>query len=247
MSHADRARLSPIAGCSFRCRFCDSSIRAEYDPRPVDQLLEALTIAKRDTVLPVKHVLISGGTPAPNDYGYLDDVFEQVIKHTDMPVDVMMWPRPDDIIDRLSDWGVHGFALNIEVYDDDIAERLIPHKRQYGLSLYAQGLERALERTGGKGRVRSLVLVGLEPLESTLAGVEFLARLGCDPVLSPFRPARETPMENVPPPSVDMLERAYLESLDIAVRHGVKLGPRCIPCHHNTLTFPDGSEGYYYS
>jgi len=247
MSHADRARLSPIAGCSFSCRFCDSAIRAEYTPRPVDQLLEALAIARQDSLLPAKHVLISGGTPSPDDYPYLDDVCERVINNTELNVDVMMWPRPGDVIDRLADWGVHGYALSIELYDDEIAQRLIPQKRQYGLDRYAEGIERAVERTGGNGRVRSLVLVGLEPVESTLAGVEFLARLGCDPVLSPFRPARGTILEDLPPPSADLLERVYLESLEIVDRHGVKLGPRCIPCHHNTLTFPDDSGAYYHS
>ena len=159
----------------------------------------------------------------------------------------MMWPRPDDIIDRLADWGVHGYALNLEVYDEEIARRLIPQKMRYGRELFAKGIERALQRTGGKGRVRSLILVGLEPIEKTLEGVEFLARLGCDPSLSPFRPGRGTPLKDVRPPSPDFLERVYLESLEIVERYGVKLGPRCIPCQHNTLTFPDGSSAYYYS
>ncbi len=40
----------------------------------------------------------------------------------------------------------------------------------------------------GLGKVRSLMLVGLEPVEDTLRGVEELAKRGCDPILSPFRP-----------------------------------------------------------
>lgn len=247
MSHADRARLSPISGCSFACKFCDSSFRNKYTPKPVDQLLEALDIALRDTRLPAKHVLISGGTPAPQDYDYFDGVCKEVIHNTNLLVDVMMWPRPDDIIDKLANWGIHGYALNLEIYDEEIAQKLIPQKRQYGISLYATAIERALQLTGGNGRVRSLILVGLEPAEKTLAGVEFLASLGCDPVLSPFRPAPGTPLQNVRPPSPELLERVYLESLDIVTRYGVKLGPRCIPCQHNTLTFPDGSLAYYYS
>jgi len=58
MSHADRARLSPVSGCSFACKFCDSSVRQRYKPKPVDQLLDALNIALEDTRLPVNHVLI---------------------------------------------------------------------------------------------------------------------------------------------------------------------------------------------
>lgn len=246
MSHVDRARLSLIGGCSFACKFCDSSA-AKYTRRPVDQLLEALAVARQDAHLPVKHVLISGGTPASRDYAYYDDVCEKIIRNTDIPVDVMMWPRPDDIIDRLADWGVYGYALNMEIYDEEIARRLIPQKRGLGLALFTAGIERALQRTGGKGRVRSLILVGLESVEKTLKGVEFLARLGCDPGLSPFRPTRGTPLQDIKPPSYEVLERVYLESLEIVERYGVKIAPRCIPCQHNVLAFPDGSGAYYYS
>ncbi len=247
MSHADRARFSPIAGCAYHCAFCDSPA-AKYARRPVEQLLAALAVARADTSLPVRHILISGGTPAPRDYAYLDDVYEKVIRSSDIPVDVMMAPRPDlAIIDKLADWGVYGYALNLEVYDDDVARQVVPQKHRIGRAQLAAAIERALGCTGGRGRVRSLIVVGLEPLEDTLAGVEFLARLGCDPVLSPFRPARGTHLATLVPPSIEFLERVYLESLDIVERHGVKLGPRCIPCQHNTLTFADGTDHYYYT
>ncbi len=247
MSHADRARLSPVGGCSFKCKFCDSSTVSGYHPKPLDQLREALMVAQMDNRLPVRHAVISGGTPTRLDYGYYDEVCESIIRNAVLPIDVMLWPRPDDIVSRLANWGAFGFALNIEVFDDSVARRLIPQKRQFGLDLYAKGIQRAVERTGGKGRVRSLILVGLEPLEITLKGVEFLAALGCDPTLSPFRPAPGTLLQQTRPPSHELLERAYLESKNIVERYGVKLGPRCIPCQHNTLTFPDGTAAYYRS
>lgn len=246
MSHADRVRLSPIFGCSFSCRFCDF-VGKKYVRRPAEQVLEGLQVAQQDAVLPVKHVLISGGTPSARDYGYLDDIFERVIRTAGMPVDVMLAPRKNDIVDRLAAWGVHGYSINIEVFDEQIAAEIAPQKHRLGHKQYAQSISRAVENVGSTGRVRSLILVGLEPEESTLAGVEFLARLGCDPTLSPFRPGSGTPLENTPPPSQEMLERVYLRSREIVERFGVKLGPRCIPCQHNTLTLPDGSSGYYYS
>ena len=80
----------------------------------------------------------------------------------------------------------------------------------------------------------------------TLDGVRFLAELGCDPVLSPFRPAKGTDLANEAPPSAAFMEEAYLAAREIATAHGVELGPRCIPCQHNTITFPEG-DAYYYS
>ena len=113
--------------------------------------------------------------------------------------------------------------------------------------LYFDFIERAVGIFGAEGQVRSLILVGIEPIEDTLQGVEALAQLGCDPVLSPFRPDPATPLKDHPPASVDTLVEVYERGLEIVERYGVKLGPRCIPCHHNTLTFPDGTNTYYYS
>jgi len=245
MSHADRARISPILGCSFGCEFCDY-IGKKYIRRPLDQILEGVGIAIKDTNLPAKHVMISGGTPSPRDQGYIEEVYEQVIRQINLPVDVMFMPRSVGIIERLVGWGVYGFSINLEVYNTDYAQKIVPQKYRLGRKLFTTCIEEALARTGGNGRVRSLLLVGIEPVEETLKGVEFLASIGCDPVLSPFRPAKGTPLQTLRPPSSDILEKVYLECLDITERYGVKLGPRCIPCQHNTLTFPDRS-GYYFS
>lgn len=143
MSHADRARLSPVYGCTFSCQFCDFAGK-KYVRRPVEQLLAALAVARQDALLPVSHVMVSGGTPGPRDYGYFDEVCEKVVRSMDMPVDVMMVPRMDvGIIDSLADWGIHGYALNMEVYDDEVARRVIPQKRRLGLSQLAASIERA--------------------------------------------------------------------------------------------------------
>ena len=36
-------------------------------------------------------------------------------------------------------------------------------------------------------------------------------------------------------------------ALDIVAGSEGRLGPRCIPCHHNTLSFADGTDAYYHS
>jgi hypothetical protein len=246
MSHADRARVSPIFGCAYRCKFCDFNLY-DYKIRPVEQILEGLEYAKQDQQLPVKHVLISGGTPKFSDFGYLDNVYEQIIKKAGIPVDVMMAPRNDGIVDRLANWGLFGYSINLELYSRESITQYAPQKKHIGIDEYKKFIERAVQNIGSNGRVRSLLIIGLEPLESTLEGVEFLARMGCDPVLSPFRPAKGTSLAKIPPLSQEKMEYIYLKSKEIAERFGVKLGPRCIPCQHNTLTFPDGSDAYYYS
>jgi hypothetical protein len=160
----------------------------------------------------------------------------------------MAVPRRDAAwLDRFVAYGANGFSINVEVYGSERAEELIRLKHRSENDTLTKNLERAVAATGGRGRVRSLIVAGLESLEVTLQAVDYVASLGCDPVLSPFRPASGTELSKLPPPTVDFMERLYLGSVEIVDRYGVKLGPRCIPCQHNTLSFPDGSGQYYFS
>lgn len=245
-THADRVRLSPISGCAYTCKFCDSPL-AGYSQRSADDLLRMLQVAVHDPVLPARHALVSGGVPRPADFETYIRTCETIVAKSPVPVDVMLPPHDLDTVDRLVDAGVAGLSMNIEIFDEEIAERLCPSKQRLGLSGYAKAIERAVARLGEKGRVRSLLIVGLEPAASTLAGVEFIASLGCDPVLSPFRPAAGTPLAKTEPPGPDEIEPLYYAAREIAKRHGVCLGPRCIPCQHNTITLPEPGDGHYFS
>ncbi len=247
MSHADRIRLSPITGCACACRFCDWHARA-YQPLERDALLEGLSVGLDERGLPARHVLVSGGTPVREDEGWLEAVCLAIARASPLPVDVMLMPRSTPgFVERLVAGGIHGFAINLELYDREASARLCPTKSRAGLDGYTTALRQAVERTGGGGRVRSLLLVGLEPPESTLAGVEFIASLGADPVLSPFRPAQGTPVAGVRPPARGLMEELYLAAAEIAERHQVRLGPRCGPCMHNTVTFPNGAHAATHS
>ena len=231
------------------CQFCDIPYVAQYRKKPVEALTESVEVAVRDATLQARHVLISGGTPRVEDYGYQREVYARVAaEFPDVDVDIMMVPMPG-LLDpeNLRSIGIHGLSINIEMFDWELARSIMTSKWKASRQRYLDFIEESVEVFGGEGRVRSLILVGIESLEKTLEGVKALAERGCDPVLSPFRPDPATPMKEHRPPSVDFLVEAYERSREIVERHGVKLGPRCIPCHHNTLTFPDKSGDYYFS
>ena len=72
--HTDRVRISPIRGCSFCCSFCNLSRYISYATKSVEALVDSVACAWRDEALPARHVLISGGTPRPEDHAYLREV-----------------------------------------------------------------------------------------------------------------------------------------------------------------------------
>jgi hypothetical protein len=246
MTHADRMRISPIRGCCNRCQFCDMGTAYPYQKAEISEIDEALTIALADTNINPKHLLISGGSPKKEDEGYLDEVYEYIIKKCSVPVDVMMAPRKDDsILERLREWGCCGLSINLEINDAEMAKEIMPEKYRIGKNKYLTFIEKAVD-VFGRGAVRSCIILGLEEAESTLAGVRQLAKIGCDPALSSFKPLKGTLLEDVLPPTPEFQEQVYREAEVIAAEYDVALGPRCIPCQHNTLTFPVDNGKYFF-
>lgn len=239
MSHVDRVRVSPFVGCAYDCSFCDLA-DMQYQVRSADQLLGALRVAQADDLLPVRHVLISGGSPRRAHYGAFEEACAAVIREAGMPVDIMMSPMVDGtgFVDRMVKAGVAGFAINIELHGDDTARRYLGAKYRSTRAHFEDFVARAVELLGFTGRVRSLIIPGLEPVADTLAGVEYLARLGCHPVLSPFRPAQNTALVAAAPADEALLALVLSEARAIVDAYGVALGPECVACQHNTLSFP---------
>lgn len=249
VTHTDRCRISPIEGCAWVCTFCDLPFDFKYRMKPPAELVNVLQIAKDDKLAPARHVLISGGTPRPGDEAWIDQVYARVAKESPLPVDVMMPPRKDIGYPAwLRSVGVNMVSINLEINDWQRARRITPNKtRLFGREYYLDYIEEAV-KAFGVGFVQSLMVFGetIESTTSTLQGVEELAKRGCLPVLSPFRPDPKTPLGDKEPASFDQMRRVYFEALEICERSGtgVKPGPRCIPCQHNTVAFPDGSDFY---
>jgi hypothetical protein len=238
-AHADRLRVSPIEGCAFTCTFCDLPYEFRYRAKSVGQLVDLVNVALNDPVQPVAHILISGGTPRPEHYSYVRAVYKTIItQFPNVAVDIMMVPLAD-VMDPmwLDGLGVNEVSVNIEVWSDEVARRVMPRKYKQGRDHYLDYLSAAASVMGGR-RVRSMFMLGLEPLESTLEGVTEVASRGCTPVLSPFRPDPLTPLRDWPVPSAGLMLEAYLAAREITEKHKVPLGPACLPCAHNTLTLP---------
>lgn len=243
-THADRVRISPIEGCSMACHFCNLPYEFRYRRKRVAGLVDAVRRALDDAVQPAHHVLISGGTPRAEDFEYVQEVYEAVITgFPEVAVDIMMVPA-DGLLDLewLDRIGVNELSVNIEIFDRSISRRIMRRKSDQGLDYYLSFIERASE-TLGPGRIRSMLMVGIESIEQTLAGVQAIAERGGVPVLSPFRPDPATPMKGAAPPTRALLEETYVRAREIAARFDVPLGPSCIPCTHNTVTLAEAGAG----
>jgi uncharacterized radical SAM superfamily protein len=242
MSHTDRVRLSPLAGCAYTCDFCDFHLQP-YHLHDQRRLIEALEVAISDSRLPVRHMLISGGSPRKAHYDQFLQVVGDVVEYAvnrGVETDIMMSPTVGDtqMLDELVRRGATGFSINLELFSDAAALAHLGKKYRATREYLGPFISRAVELVGGAGAVRSLIIPGLESDDAILEGVDWLASLGCWPVLSPFRPAQGTPVQETPPPSPAQLAALLTEARRIVAGRGLGLGPTCSPCQHNTLAFP---------
>lgn len=247
VTHGDRARLSPVRSCAMTCSFCnipfDDPI-TDYRLKSVESLIDATRVALADQIQPARHILISGGTPKPKDIEWMQELYATVLtEFSQVQVDLMMVPLPGLFdLPRLAALGLHELSINLELYNRDSAKRYMRQKYNQGLEFYLDFIEQASENLG-PGRARSMLMVGLEPLDDTLAGVRAIAQRGGTPVLSPFRPEPTTPLRSVPPPSATLMRQAFERAQEITEDYQLSLGPDCPPCSHNVIGFARRRDG----
>jgi hypothetical protein len=97
--------------------------------------------------------------------------------------------------------GVDALSYSIEIHDPELLRRHCPGRaEQVGRERYYEALAHAAS-VFPSGTVWSDLIVGLEPAESTMAGIDALVGMGVLPVLSVFRPLDNTPLRDHPLPS----------------------------------------------
>lgn len=234
----DRLRVYHRPGCYFKecgmgCAFCD--VPKESVGFDLQDILQAVDAYRNHPK--VRHYLVGGGSAAPDD-GF--DTVASICKHihdtTGKPIYLMaLPPQPPKILRRLYDAGVTEVAFNLELFDRTLAKRYMLGKGAIPLSAYEAAFEQAVQLWGKTGNVRTLFVVGLEPANSLLRGIEYAARLGVAPILSLFRPMADTPLERYLAPADDEIWRIYQQAKDICRMYGLELGPSCPYCEDNVL------------
>lgn len=237
-TYTDRLRLQLISGCMNNCKFCNAK-EFKYEFNSISGLEKALQVGLSQSK--VRHILISSGSARIEDLGKITKMYEYFAKkYSHLDLDLMLTPRGfdsytdssqyKDYLLHLKEIGINGLSINMELNNPEYLTRFCPEKAKIGQENYLKFISLAVD-IFGKNKVRSLLIVGIEPLEETLIGVEKLASIGCNPVLSPLFPYGEANF----PPKADLFIKAREKSEEICKKYNIELGPLCKPCSHNTL------------
>lgn len=234
----DRLRVYHRLGCFFKqaccgCQFCD----IESDNRML--AFETITevIDAYDNCSDINHYLIGGGSQNSDDnFENICKIAEYLKTKNDKSIYLMSLPVNDrNILAKLKRSGITEIAFNIEIFDRNLAKKYMPGKGEIELQTYFDALKLAVELWGKTGNVRTIFIVGLEPKQSLLKGIEQVCKFGVSPILSLFKPIKGTKLNYMmPPPDEDILD-IVAKAEKLCGLYGVELGPSCHYCEDNTL------------
>lgn len=249
----DRLRVHVTNTCRFKkedkeglgCRFCNmknGEVACDhFSPEVIKQVvLDYLDLGEGYRI---DHFLVGGQSPIDPDFEATVKVVEMI--HSIAPnkrIYLMSLPpkKKEDIL-RLVMAGITEFSFNIELYSQNYAERYMPGKAtlcKRNDYLDALNTARFVMNDDDPDCVRTMFIVGLEPIASLKQGLRVMIDNGIQPMLSVFRPLPETMCEELLPPSMIELYNLYNEIELWCEEKGLHLGPTDIFCQNNTLSLP---------
>lgn len=237
----DRLRVHHELRCRFKeeghgCRFCNVRLKTgNFSIRDVCEVIDFYL-----EHMPFRHFLIGGGSgSAADEQRNILALARHIRSRTDKPIYAMCLPPTDlSVLSEYYDAGIDEIGFNLELFDRDAAALLMPGKGRIPLAQYEMAYKESVRLWGRQGAVRSLMVLGLESMESFYRGIEWLCALGVMPIISVFRPMENIELSRVLPPENKDLADVFLRSTEIAARYGLTLGPTCTECQNNTLSLP---------
>ncbi len=195
------------------CKFCSlkptrNSIGKSYLPvLSKERAGEAAKIAFANATS-IKHVNYCSGAHKDNDIGIKEQV--EIVKAVkkEAPKDVIhhiLTIPPDNLnlLTNLKEAGINTIAFNLEVFDPKLFEKVCPGKAKfYGYENYFKALKQARQVFGDK-KVYCGFVLGLEPVESLIQGMNTVAEMGYIPALNIFHADPGSEYENKQHPSIE--------------------------------------------
>lgn len=231
----DRLRIHVRSGCFFKnkhigCKFCGIDSGSSHS---ITDIKEVLDTYKK--VPEIQHFLVGGGAFNPSDdFRKVIQIVKYIKKTFEKNIYLMSIPPVDcSILFDLKEAGVTEVAFNLEIFDRDLAKKIMPGKGNSPFERYDKAFHTAIDIWGKNGNVRSALILGLEPKESTIQGIEYLCRIGVSPILSLFKP--DGNLEDYFAPSSDEVLYIWETAEKICRQYHVPLGPSCHYCEDNVL------------
>lgn len=238
----DRIRINPAPVCVFKkqnigCKFCN--LPTQNYSYNIEDIKEAIDYCLKN--ISFNHFLIGGGTYSiQGGWDIIIEITKYIRSKSDKKIYLMsIPPQTTEILTSLYNAGITEVAFNMEMFDRMRALQIMPGKGKIPESTYLNAFDAAVKLWGNTGNVRSLLIYGFDLWDVFLKGIEQLCERGIEPIISVFRPLKGTPLENLNPPPTIELFALYEKCQNIAHKYSLILGPDCIECQNNTLSYTE--------
>lgn len=238
----DRLRIHHNLSCYLKqcgegCKFCE--IQPEQNMLNLDEVFQVIDFYLENANT-FNHFLIGGGSETRSiEPENILKIVRHIRKRSEKNIYVMSLPPQNlQVLKDYYEAGVTEIGFNIELFDSEMAAYYMPGKSKISRQEYIRALKQATQFWGTTGKVRSLIIVGLECESSLLTGIQRLCEIGVMPILSIYRPISGTATENIVPPSNHYLKELYKKASAICLKYSLHLGPDCPACQNNTLSLP---------
>jgi len=193
-SHGGFIAAAPRGPCRFAksgfdCKYCGSRGEPVTAHFTNEDFVDALRLLLQET--PAEIIHLSSGFVETEDGGMeqLESLVREIRKHLNILISVdVMPPAENHWIDRTYAAGVDMVYYDLDVFDPVLFAATYPEKKQaIRHERYLEALQYAVKIFPG-GAVTSHLVLGLEPLASTIKGIDVLTDLGVVPLITFFPP-----------------------------------------------------------
>jgi uncharacterized radical SAM superfamily protein len=208
------------------CGFCTTGKNvgdADALEKTVEEVVETARAAKRESGVTFVH--LNTGYSGDKTLDVIEPYVKALKDEVGVLVGVQATPARDlSRYERLKELGADHLSFCFEFGDREVFERICPGKaRTLGQESYLRALAHCA-RLFGRGTCAGEIIAGVEPLESTLAAIDWIASVGAFPTVCIFRPTVGSKMESLPPPDPDEMVVVMREVWEACRRHLVPVG-----------------------
>ena len=123
--------------------------------------------------------------------------------------------------DWLVSLGADHFSFCYEFHNPEYFEKYCPGKcGTLGQKAFFEAMEYTSDKLG-KGAVSGEIIAGVEPIEDTLAAIDYITSVGAFPTVCIFRPLVGSLMQDFPSPSPDDMRRVFAHLWNAMVKRGI--------------------------
>ncbi len=211
---------------SLNCRFCTTGNNVgehEVVDKAVEDVVEVARAAKEESEVTFVH--LNAGFQGTRGVQFAEPYIAALKEQVGVLVGAQLAPQKDfSHYDRLMALGVDHISFCLEFMDPEWFAKVCPGKqRVLGQQIFFDSIEYCARRMP-KGAVSGEIIAGVEPVEATLRGIDWIADHGAFPTVCIFRPTIGADMESWPSPTYEDMRPVMAHVYEACRRNWIPIG-----------------------